>query len=267
MKILVCLKQILDPEVSPRDFELDRTKLRAAQGSANLVTNIFCENALETALQLKDSVGAEVTAVSFGPAEAEDVLRKALAMRVDHAVLVRNSKIDQFGSAVSSSVLAAAIRKLGDFDVIMLGREAGDWGEGQTAGLVAEELGLPFVAFVDTVEPVDSGTKVYRQTEIGREEIATQLPLVVSVTNNAANVPRIPKTGDIMKAHRQELTSWSLEDVGLSEDSIRQSAAGTEIVDLFIPERDTICEFISGDSIDDRLQNFAQRVVDVVRRV
>lgn len=267
MKILVCLKQILDPEVSPRDFVLDREKLRAAQGSANLVTNIFCENALETALQLKDSVGAEVTAVSFGPAEAEDVLRKALAMRVDQAVLVVNPEIDQFGSTVSSSVLAAAIRKLGDFDLIMLGREAGDWGEGQTAGLVAEELGLPFVAFVDTVEPTDSGTKVYRQTETGREEIATQLPLVVSVTNNDANVPRIPKTRDIMKAHRRELTSWSLGDVGLSEDSIRQSAGGTQIVDLFIPERDTTCEFISGDSIDDKLQEFAQRVVDVVRSV
>jgi electron transfer flavoprotein beta subunit len=267
MKILVCLKQILDPEVSPRDFQLDREKLRAAQGSANLVTNIFCENALETALQLKDSVGGEVTAVSFGPPEAEDVLRKALALRVDQAVLVVNPGFDQFGSAGSASVLAAAIRKLGDFDLIMLGREAGDWGEGQTAGLVAEELGLPFVAFVDTVESADSGTKVYRQTEIGREEIATQLPIVVSVTNNDANVPRIPKTRDIMKAHRKELTLWSLGDVGLSEDAVRQSAGGTQVVDLFIPERDTTCEFISGDSIDYKLQEFAQRVVDVVRSV
>jgi hypothetical protein len=68
-----------------------------------------------------------------------------------------------------------------------------------------------------------------------------------------------------MKAHRKELISWSLGDVGLSEDSIRQSAGGTQIVDLFIPERDTTCEFISGDSIDDKLQEFAQRVVDVVR--
>lgn len=267
MKILVCLKQILDPEVSPRDFQLDRENLRAAQGSANLVTNIFCENALETALQLRDSAGGEITAVSFGPAESEDVLRKALALRVDQAVQIVNPGISHVGSAGAAAVLAAAIQKLGEFDLIMLGREAGDWGEGQTPGLVAEQLGLPFVAFVDSIAASDSGLTVHRQTDIGSEQLTAQLPLVVSITNNDANVPRIPKTRDIMMAHRKELTSWSLEDIGLSEDGVRDAASGTEVVDLLIPERDTTCEFISGDSIEERLQEFAQRIGDIVRNV
>jgi len=264
MKILVCLKQILDPEVSPRDFQLDEANLCAAQGSASLVTNIFCENALETALQLREKTDGEVIALTFGPPDSEDVLRKALALRVDQAVQVVNPEIAQAGSAGAACVLAAAIRKLGDFDLVMLGREAGDWGEGQTAGLVAEELGLPFVAFVDEIEASDSGINVHRQTEVGREQLSTSGPLVVSITNNDANVPRIPKTRDIMMAHRKELTSWSLEDVGLSEDSVRQAAEGTEVVELFIPEKDMTCEFISGDSIDERVQKFAQRVVDIV---
>jgi len=267
MKILVCLKQILDPEVSPRDFQLDKANLQAAQGSANLVTNIFCENALETALQLKDKVGGEVTAVTFGPSEAEDVLRKALALKVDQVVHVVNPGIDHVGSAGAASVLAAAIKKLGDFDLIMLGREAGDWGEGQTGGLVAEELGLPFVAFVDTVESDDSGTKVQRQTEVGRDDLSAQLPIVVSITNNDANVPRIPKTRDIMMAHRKPLTSWSLDEIGLSEDAVQDAATSTQVVDIFIPEKDTTCEFISGDSIDEKLQDFAQRIVDIVSNV
>ncbi len=264
MKILVCLKQILDPEVSPRDFQLDKANLCAAQGSANLVTNIFCENALETALQLKEKAGGEVTALTFGPPDSEDVLRKALALRVDQAVQVVNPDIAQTGSAGAACVLAAAIRKLGDFDLIMLGREAGDWGEGQTGGLVAEELGYPFVAFVDSIEVNDGGLRVHRQTEVGREELSASGPLVVSITNNDANVPRIPKTRDIMMAHRKGLTSWSLEDVGLSEDSVQQAAGGTEVVELYIPEKDTTCEFISGESMDERLQEFAQRVVDIV---
>jgi electron transfer flavoprotein beta subunit len=264
MKILVCLKQILDPEVSPRDFQLDKANLCAAQGSANLVTNIFCENALETALQLKEKTGGEVTALTFGSSESEDVLRKALALRVDHAVQVVNPGIAQPGSAGAACVLAAAVRKLGDFDLMMLGREAGDWGEGQTGGLLAEELGLPFVAFVDSIEAGEGGLNVHRQTELGREELSAFGPLVVSVTNNDANVPRIPKTRDIMMAHRKELTSWSLEDVGLSEASVRQVAGVTEVVELFIPEKDATCEFISGDSVDDRLQKFAQRVIDIV---
>ena len=129
---------------------------------------------------------------------------------------------------------------------------------------MAEELGLPFVAFVDSVADSGTGIKVHRQTEVGREELLAHGPLVVSITNNDANVPRIPKTRDIMMAHRKELTSWSLEEVGLSEDDVRHAAGRTEVVDLFVPEKKTTCEFISGDSIDERLQQFAQRVVEIV---
>lgn len=267
MNILVCLKQIIDPEISPRDFQLDRENLTAARGSANLVTNIFCENALETALQLREEVGGEITALTFGQSDAEDVLRKSLALKVDHAVQVVNPGIGQPGSVGAAHALTAAIKKLGEFDLVMLGREAGDWGEGQTAALVAEGLGLPFVAFVDSIESDDSGVIVRRQTDMGSEQIASETPLVVSITNNDENVPRIPKTRDIMMAHRKELTSWSLEDVGLSTEVVQQVAGRTQVVDLFIPERDTTCEFVTGDTIEERVSEFAQRVVDVIRSV
>ena len=267
MKILVCLKQILDPEVSPRDFAVDREKLTAERGSANLVTNIFCENALETALQLRDKVGGEVTALTFGESEAEDVLRKALALKADTVVQVANPGVGYVGSAGAACVLAAAIKKLGEFDLVLLGREAGDWGEGQTAALVAEELEQPFVAFVDSIESSDSGTVVHRQTDNGSEEINVATPAVLSITNNDANVPRIPKTRDIMMAHRKPLTNWTLEDVGLSADAVAQAAGATEIVDLFIPERDSTCEFVSGDSVDEQVEEFAKRVIEIIRSV
>ena len=243
MKTLVCLKQIIDPEVSPRDFQVDRDNLTASRGAANLVTNIFCENALETALQLRDKAGGEITALTFGDSEAEDVLRKALALKVDHAVQVLNPDTKQANSAGAATVLAAAARKLGEFDLILLGREAGDWGEGQTAALLAEELGLPLVSLVDAIES-NGAVTLHRQTDVGSEDVAAETPIVVSITNNDANVPRIPKTRDIMMAHRKELITWSLDDVGLSSDSVHQAAESTQIVDLFIPERETTCEFV-----------------------
>ena len=86
MNILVCLKQILDPEIPARDFRLDPGKREAERGAANLVTNIFCENALETALQLRERIGeAKITVLSYGAPTAEDSLRKALTMRADAA--------------------------------------------------------------------------------------------------------------------------------------------------------------------------------------
>src|ERR1700737_4994639 len=165
MNILVCLKQILDPEIPARDFRIDPVKREAERGVANLVTNIFCENALETALQFRERIGSgKITVLSFGAATAEDSLRKALAMKVDEAALGLNDGHPHQGPPTVARVLAAAIRKLGACDLIMVGREAGDWGAGQTGGLLAEELGLPCVSFVDQIESADGKLQLKRQT-------------------------------------------------------------------------------------------------------
>lgn len=264
MKIAVCLKQILDPEISPRDFQVDQQKLTASVGNANFVTNIFCENALETALQFQESFSAEITAIAFGPESAEDSLRKALASKADHACRIDNPGIEHTGSAGAAQVLAAAIQKLGHFDLILLGREAGDWGEGRTAGLVAEHLGHPFVSLVDTVQMEGEQLLLGRQTDFGRETVKASGPIVLSITNNDANVPRIPKTRDIMKAHRKELTTWTLEDLGLSDQALRESAEQTQVIQLALPEKSSDCEFAAGDSIDEKVANFAAKLASVV---
>src|SRR5215213_5516810 len=115
MNILVCLKQILDPEVPARDFRVDAARREAEQGSANLVTNIFCENALETALQLRERAGGgKLTVLSYGRPTAEDSLRKALAMKADAAALVLNESEGAAPDPLAvARVLAAAARKLG----------------------------------------------------------------------------------------------------------------------------------------------------------
>lgn len=265
MKLLVALKQILDPEISPRDFRIDPERMAAQLGDAALVTNIFCENALEVALQLRDSNEAEVTAVTFGPASAEDSLRKALALRVDRAVHVLDPSDTFRGSAAAAAVLAATAQKLGEFDLVLCGREAGDWGEGRTAGLLAERLQLPCVSFVDRIEVADGGLRLQRQTDFGREEVLAPSPVVVSITNCDSNLPRIPKTRDIMLAHRKELTSWSLDDLGLDATFVQREAEATEVVDLVVPETETKCEFIGGDSEEERIRSFAERIAAVVR--
>ncbi|MCA9028146.1 MAG: electron transfer flavoprotein subunit beta/FixA family protein [Planctomycetaceae bacterium] len=265
MKILVCLKQILDPEIPPRDFTINRETHQAIQGSANLVTNIFCENALETALQLRERSPGEITALTFGPASAEDSLRKALALKADQACLVEDDPATSHNSATTALVLAAAIRKLGEFDLIMVGREAGDWGAGQTGGLLAEQLGLPYVAFVDHIESAGDGVTLRRQTELGWEKVEAHLPLVVSITNSEENVPRIPKTRDIMMSARKSVTSWKLSDLGLTDDEVKSNGEALEVVDLYLPEKKSDCDFIEGDSIDEKIDEFAKRLASIVQ--
>ena len=259
MNILVCLKQILDPEIPPRDFQIDRQRLEAVRGSANLVPNIFCENALETALKLRERVGGQITGLSFGPTSAKEMLRKALAMKADKACLVVSDEAAHFSPDVTARVLAAAVIKLGGFDVIMTGREAGDWGAGQTGGLLAEELQLPCVAFVDAIEPCERGVLLRRQTDIGWERVEAPTPLVITVTNHEDNVPRIPKIRDIMMAKRTPMTEWSLADLGL--ERLLGEEPATAVVDLSIPEVQSACEFVSGETVDERVSAFAGKIV------
>lgn len=265
MKIAVCLKQILDPEIPARDFKVDAAKREAEPGGANLVTNIFCENALETALQIRDAAGSgEIAALTVGPAGAEDVLRKALALRADQAVLVVNEADTNPDPAFVARTLAAAIKKIGGVDVVMVGREAGDWGAGQTGGLLAEELGIPCISFAEGFEPGStSGTvKVKRQTDSGFEVIEAPTPLVVTITNHDKNVPRIPKTRDVMQSYRKPLEKWALADLGVDASTTH---AYSQVAELFVPKKETKCEFIEGDTVEAKVDALAKRIGDILR--
>ncbi len=265
MNIVVCLKQILDPEIPTRDFRVDPERKEAARGAANLVTNIFCENALETALQFKEQAGGQITALAYGAASAEDSLRKALAMKADAAALVINDGHPHPDPLVVARILASAIGKLGAFDIVMVGRESGDWGVGQTGGLLAEELGVPCLSFVDRIEKTAEGLRLKRQTDTGWEIIEARPPLVLTITNDDHNVPRVPKTRDIMMSSRQPITKWSLEEIGVDVAQARAGNPYYEVVDLFIPVKEINCEFVTGDSLDEKVEAFAKRIIEVTR--
>jgi electron transfer flavoprotein beta subunit len=263
MKIIVCIKQILDPEIPARDFRLDRVRREALQGSADLVTSIFCENALELALQLRERAGGSITVISLGAPSAEDSLRKALAMKADTAVLVLDSQDAPRHPGYVARVLSKAIRQIGDFDIIMTGRESGDWGTGQTGGLIAEELGLPCISFVDQIETASSHLLVRRQTDDGWERFEAQPPLVVTVTNDEHNLPRIPKTRDVMMSYRQPLTRLNVDELGIGPDDI--FAPYFRILELSIPVKESKCEFVAGDSLDEKVSRFADRIIHVTQ--
>jgi electron transfer flavoprotein beta subunit len=259
------MKQILDPEIPARDFRIDSARREAERGSAALVTNIFCENALETALQFREAHGGKITAITCGSESAEDILRKALALRADEGVLITSPAAHPDPLFVAKT-LAAAIRKIGSFDVVLVGREAGDWGSGQTGGLLAEELGIPCVSFAESFEPATEPSKVRvkRQTDNGWELLESTTPLVVTITNHEHNVPRIPKTRDVMQSYRKPLTKWNLAELGIDPQTAHSYY---EVADLFVPQKETRCEFVSGDTLEDKIDAFAKRVTEVIHSI
>jgi electron transfer flavoprotein beta subunit len=265
LRILVAIKQVVDPEVPARDFNINPERREAERGLANLVTDPFCENALEMALQFRDRGGdATIDVLSFGAPTAEESLRKALALKADRATLVINDGNPHPDPLTSAQVLAATIRKLGGFDLILLGREAADWGAGQTGGLLAEELGIPCICFVDRIEKTGDNLRVRRQTDSGREILEARLPLLVTVTNDEHNQPRMAKVRDVMMSYRQPLTKWTLGDIGVEAAAAQAGKSYYEVTQLFIPQTEIRCEICSGDTPAEKAEALARRIADVI---
>jgi len=259
LHLVVCLKQILDPEIPPSEFRLDARAQQAAAGGS-LVISIFDENALEVALQLRDSAGGTITVLSVGRPTAIDALRKALSMRADHAILIPQEEFANLDVQGTARVLAAAIRKLEPADAIFCGRESGDWHGGLVAGFLAAELDAPYTAFVAGVSKEGTGLKLRRQTDNGWEIVQSATPAVISVTNDDHNLPRIPKVKDNMMAFRKQIPVWTAESLGVNKAAIAGRNADLETARLYIPVVDRHCEMIGGENTDEKVAQFMSRL-------
>ena len=258
INIVVCAKQVVDPETPASAFRIDaETKRVLPAAGIPPVVNGFDENAVEAALQLKESVGANVTVVSVGNKFAMDVMKKPLSMGADQLVLVDDpiaADLDAYGTALA---LSKAIEKLGGFDLALCGRQASDW-DNATAPLgVAEMLGVPCVTLAQKIEVNgNGGVTVQRALTDGYEVVEAPLPALVTVSNELGE-PRYPTLRGIMMAGRKRPTIWKAADIGLDEAAL---APRLVVEDLFVPVSDKQCEFVAGEDDADAGRNLALKL-------
>lgn len=262
MNVVVCLKQILDPEIPQSDFRLNAEKSRASDCGSQVIS-IFDENALEVAIQLRDRNGdVKITALSLGSPQAIDVLRKALSMRADDAVLLRQQDFPVLDEYATARVLSAAVRKLQPVDAVFCGRETGDWHGGLVAGFLASELSWPYVAFVAEARKQNSALRLRRQVDDGWEIVESSTPVVVSVTNDSCNLPRIPKVKDNVMAFRREIPVWTAPMLGLDPATVAGPNAELEKRPLQVPVVDRRCEPVAGQTAEESARAVVQRLAD-----
>ena len=258
MHSVVCIKQVLDQDIPPRAFRVDRAARRPDVAGAPLVMSIFDGNALETALRLREAQsGGSVTALTIGPKGAEEVLRKALAVTADQAVLVSEGELDGVDAQARAALIAAAVRKLTPgVDLVLCGRQAGDWESGQVGSMVAEALEWPCVTLVSQITPAEGGrVRLRREVEDGYEIVEAASPVVVTVTNGEGNVLRLAKVRDVMMAHRKPITTFTAADLGGAD-----GASGAALVDLFIPDKSSKCEFVDGKTAAEKATNLVRKL-------
>lgn len=221
MKIVVLVKQVPDTWGERR---IDSTTGRLDRGASDAVVDEIDERAVEVALQYKDSAGAEVVVASMGPAEAKDVLRKALSMGADSAVHVVDDGLVGADLLQTTAVLAAVIRRLAP-DLVIAGNESTDGRGGVVPAMIAELLGQPSATFLSTVEITEDSVSGTRTDEYGSAVIRAALPAVISVTEASAE-PRFPSFKGIMGAKKKPLEVWAVGDLGVD------TATGTTVVSV-----------------------------------
>jgi electron transfer flavoprotein beta subunit len=251
---------VIDPEIPKSAFKIEATSKRVVMPSSfPPVVNGFDEHAVEAALRIKDRQEAKVTVLAVGKTFSIDIMRKLLAMGADELVLVQDPAIDEsIDSWVTVRLLSAAINRLGEFDLVLCGRQASDWDNAQVPLMLTEELGVPCITIAKSIE-VSAGTvRVERVIPEGHEVIEAPLPALITVSNELV-LPRYPTMRAIMAANRKRPTIWKLSDVGVDPTSLQPRL---QLVDLFVPLQDQACEFIAGSDEREIAHNLFQKLRD-----
>ena len=260
MNIIVCIKQVLNPDTPPDAFEIDPDAKRVIPPRGiPPVINPYDRQAVEAALQIKDHGEATVTLITVGDKSSEDALRYAIAMGADEGILISDEAFNGSDSHSIAYILAKAVEKVGAYDLILCGRQSADEGMGQVGSILAEKLGIPSVTIARKVEQVNGKLRIERVLSDGYEVIEAPLPALVTISGEIG-LPRIPGARGSIMAARKQIPTWTSQDIGVEVSRVGASASNLEMLKLFKPVREERCEIITGENPKEAAANLVLRL-------
>lgn len=228
MKIIVCAKQVPDTtevKINPQTGTLIREGVPSIMNPDDM-------GGLEMALQLKEEFNAHITVITMGPPQADAILREALALGVDRAILLTDRKFAGADTLATSNALAGALRNL-DYDLIIAGRQAIDGDTAQVGPQIAELLGLPQVTYLEELKYDGNNTlTIRRQTEEGYQMLETEMPCLVTVLASAYTARYMPVKG-IIDAFSREVEIWGFDNITVDEASLGLKGSPTRVHKAF----------------------------------
>jgi electron transfer flavoprotein beta subunit len=232
VQIIVCLKQVVDLEqvrIKPQTRE-------PVLDGLPLLFGAFDKNALEEAVRIKERGNARITALAVGSAKLRETIKEALAIGADEAVIVTDPAAQGSDHMGTARTLAAAIRRIGSFDLILTGEGSADEYSGQVPARLAELLGLPQITYVRQLGVFADHLRAVRDLEDSLQVVEARLPALVSVTSEL-NEPRLPSLTAILRAGRKPLHQWSLADIALDETAVGGAASMLEVLSNLGPRQ------------------------------
>jgi electron transfer flavoprotein beta subunit len=232
MKIIVCVKQVPDA----KDVRLDPKTNTLAREGVQSIMNPYDQHAVEEAVRLKEQLGGEVTVLSMGPPQAEEVIRQAIACGADQGVLVSDRAFAGADTWATSYTLARAIQTIGSFDLILCGKQAIDGDTAQVGPGLAMRLEIPFVTCVQKIrQATETGLVLERMMDDGYDVLSVNYPALLTVVKDI-NEPRVPSLKGKMRAKKVEIKRLTAADIGADPACIGLAGSPTQVVKVFPPE-------------------------------
>ncbi|MBR4435096.1 MAG: electron transfer flavoprotein subunit beta/FixA family protein [Clostridia bacterium] len=242
MKLIVCIKQVPDTA----EVKLDPKTGRLIRDGVPSIINPDDKNALEAALRIKDeNEGSTVTVVSMGPQQADIAMREALAMGADEAILISGREFGGSDTWATSYIIATALKKIGDYDMILCGRQAIDGDTAQVGPQIAEQLGIAQITYARDIKLNGRTVTVERMLEDGFQVVEAELPVLITAIKEL-NTPRYMTPRGIYKAYEKQVKIWGFADVPVDEAKIGLKGSPTNVNKTFSPEQKGKGEMLEG---------------------
>ena len=235
--IIVCIKSVV--KEAPKGV--------AKRTPENSELNPFDRPALEAALQLKERMGGSVTVLTMGPAVSMEVLAEAQAMGADEAVLISDRMLAQSDTLVTSKVLAAAITKLGAFDLLFFGTRTADSDTGQVGPQTAALLNIPFVSRITEISPKDGAWEIQRTMDAWQESWQIDPPAAATIEPRAFAPRPVGLVGISQVYDQLDIRQWSLADIEMTAPEVGLAGSPTRVASLEKIKRNRRCDMLEGE--------------------
>ena len=233
MRFIVCVKQV--PETNDLKFDPDINKV--LKEGVSTIINPFDQFALEQAIKIRQE-GDEIIAVSIGDVETRSTLMRCLALGADKAILLDDDNFKDSDTFATSNILAAAINKIGEYNIIFCGNSSFDTGSSQVGPELASLLNIPQITYAESVENVENGkVKVKAQTDEGYKIIESELPLVITGIPASSFQPSIPPLPKILAARKKPFEVLTMEDIKGDKSKFGSGGSLIKIIKLYKPPK------------------------------
>lgn len=262
MKIVVCIKQVPDTN----EVKINQETGTLIRDGVKSIMNPDDKNALESALQLKDKYGASVAVLSMGPPQAKEILREALSMGADEVFLISDRKFGGSDTWATATIIASAIEKMGDYDIILCGRQAIDGDTAQVGPEIAEFLDIAQITYVKEIELDRDVLKVKRFTENGDYTYEVKTPVLLTAIKEL-NTPRYPTVRGIIENYGDDSESKinviSFEDLKVDESQIGLKGSPTNVYKSFVPVKNKSSQIIEGQTVKEITDKLIMKLSEV----